>query len=141
MKALAAIRLQECSFAYLVEPRLIGGAGFHDGENVNKTGVVTALSQDLLDSSFLPGSRLSHELDFYARSLGNTLCILTDLKAKRFGPSSIVEDADIVTIEIGSHAASVAKYRECPLDNDTVITREDTSDLISISFHKRCHLH
>ncbi len=85
VKALAAIRLQECPFGFLVEPRLIGGAGFHGREDVNESRVRTAPSQDFLNSTLLPRSRLSHKLDFDTRLLGESFGILPDLSTVGLG--------------------------------------------------------
>lgn len=114
-------RRNECPAGLLVVPRLVGGACLHRREDVNEARVTAALSENLLNPALLAHGCPADELDPDAGPLRQTFGVGPDLIAKWLGESRIVEDADMMTVQVGCHPLGMAQSRKRPLDNDAVV--------------------
>ena len=65
--------------------------------------------------------------------------MVADLIAERFGEPGVVEDADLVVEEVARGRLGVADVRQGPRDDDAIQAREDTGDLLGVSFDEVSH--
>ncbi len=119
--AFSGVGAQKCPARLLVVPRLVGGACLHRREDVNEARVTAALCENLLNPALLAHRCRPDELDLDARRLRQTFGVGPDLIAKWLGKSRIVEDADMMTVQVGCHPLRMAQTRKRPLDNDAVV--------------------
>src|SRR6266498_2688212 len=97
VEALGVFGAEEGLARLLVVPRLEGRAGFHGGEDMDQTGRVAPLPEDLPEAVVLAeGLRRADELDLQPRFLGEALGILPDLVPERLGKARQVKQLDVV---------------------------------------------
>ena len=66
-------------------------------------------------------------------------CILTKLVAQRLGKPGVIEYPNVVRIQVRGHAFGMAKSWQSSLQNDPIKTRDNATNLVSMSFQQRCH--
>ncbi len=85
VQALATGGLQEGLLTLLVVPRLLAGASLHRGQDVDQTGMVPTLAEDILNPGFLSEPALGHELDDNTGLRGKLLSVGSYLVPERLG--------------------------------------------------------
>jgi len=80
-------------------------------------------------------------LDAYRSLFGQSLSIFSNLIPQRFGPASVVKDADTVEPQIPAHPIGVTDARQGATDHHPVQAGQLTSDFggmpLSEKFHYR----
>jgi len=94
-RAFAGDRLAEGLAACLVLPGIIGGAGLHGGEDVQRSGVIAARGAVLLSAALLT-ERLdfADELELQAGLGRQPIGAGANVIAQRLGPARIVEQTN-----------------------------------------------
>ena len=135
VQALAAIRAQESLPALLVVPGLVGGAGFHGGEDMHQAGVVSPLLDDFPDAVFLAeGLGLADVLDGESVVPGHLFGIFPYLFAQGVGELGKIEYPYVMGVEVGGHAIGVPPRYHVAVNHNTVITGENALDLFLVPF-------
>jgi hypothetical protein len=101
--------------------------------------MMSSLFEDLLDPVFLADVMVAEELDGQSRVRRQFLGMAAELIAERFGELGVIEDADVVIEEIASGGLGVADVWERPGDDDSIQARQDTRDLLGMSFDEVEH--
>ena len=94
VQALPVLVPEEGLAGRLVVPGLVGRAGLHGREDMDQSGMTSALFQDLLNPVFLADVAVAEELDGQPVVRGELFGMVADLIAERFGELGVVEDAD-----------------------------------------------
>ena len=123
----------------LVMPGLERGTGFHCREDVDQTGVITALGDDRLDALLLPEAVAPDELDVQPVLSGEFLGVSTDLLPELLGEQWIVEEANTNNSQVPRHGLGVADIGERTCDHHPVKARQGATNLGCMSVYERLH--
>ena len=134
MQALPVLVPEEGLAGRLVVPGLVGRAGLHGREDMDQSGMTSALFQNLLNPVFLADVAVTEELDAQAVVRGEFLGVAADLIAERLGELGVVEDADLVIEEVACSSLGMADIGESPRDDNPIQARQDARDLLGMSF-------
>ncbi len=139
METFAAVVFEKCFVSFLVMPGLIARTWLHCREDMHKTGMRTALNNDILYALFLAKVLFADEVDDKAVLCGNSFGILPYLFPQRQCPLGIVKNADAVRCQKQRHSLSIAYTGNGACQNNTVKTGGNTFDFITISFNEIWH--
>jgi len=139
MQTFAAVILEKRFVGIFVMPGLITGAWFHGREYVHKSGIRTALGNNLLNALFLAKVLFADEV--YGKSVlgGNRFCVLSYLFPQRQCPLGIVENTDALLLQKQCHSVCITNAGDGTGQNDTVKTGNDALNFVMVSFNKVLH--
>lgn len=100
---------------------------------------MSTLGKDFLDPFFFAKARHAYEFDLDTIFPRELFCILTNLVAQRLGKPGVIEDPNVLRIQVRGHAFGMAKSRQSSLQNHPIKTRDNATNLVSMSFQQRCH--
>jgi hypothetical protein len=139
MQAFAAVKLEKGFVRVLVMPGRKTGAGFHGRKDVDQTGMVSSLGQDLLNPLFLSKVLFADEIDGKAVLGREGFGVLSDLFPQGLCPAGVIKDPNPVAEQISRHALRIADTGDCSGQNDAVKAGNDTLNLVVMPFHKVLH--
>jgi hypothetical protein len=139
MQAFPVVKLEKGFVGVLVMPGRKAGAGFHGRKDVDQTGMVSSLGQNLLNPLFLSKVLFADEIDRKTVLGRKGFGVLSDLFPQGLCPAGVVKDPDPVTDQISRHALRIADTRNGSGQNDTVKAGNDALNLIVMPFHKVLH--
>lgn len=122
-----------------IMPGFKRGTGLHGGEDMDQSGMLPTLGDDLLDPFFLTEILLPDKLDLQSIVPGQLLRPQTDFVPQGFNKLGIIENSNALGSQIATHGIGIADIGKCSGDDDSVKTREDSTDFASISFCQHGH--
>ena len=139
VQALPVGGFEESLAGLLVVPGPEGRAGFHGGEDVHESGMVPALGDDRLDPLFLAEVLATDEVDVQASLAGQPLGVLSDFLAQGLGELGVIEQADVLGPQMGSHCGGMADLGNGASDDDAVVAGEQAANLVRVAFSQGGH--
>jgi hypothetical protein len=128
------------SFLALGVVGLKAGTVLHGGEDVHQPRMVASLSDNLLDPLFFSELPLPTDIfDFQSMVSSQSLCILSNLVAKRLSPTRVVEEANLSGVKIQSQSIFVADLGNGSTKDDSVKAGEDSTDLVAVTLGQEFH--
>jgi hypothetical protein len=116
----------------LVMPGFERRAGLQGGEDMDQSGMIPTLGDDLLDASFLTEILLSDKFDLQTIVLSQALRLETDFLPQGFGKLGIIENANALRSQVTTHCIGITDIGKRPSDDYPIEAREDTPNLIGI---------
>ena len=124
----------------LVVPGAIGGAEFHDREDMDQARMITPLSDDGLDSLFFTkGFVAMDELNLDAGFDSKLLSMVSQVIAQRLCPSGVIVQPDLVVTEVTRHGARTTDIGKGSDNYDTIEAEKYASDFILVAFNEGIH--
>lgn len=127
----------------LVMPGFERRTGLQGGEDMDQSGMIPTLGDDLLDPSFLTEILLSDKFDLQTILPSQTLRLETDFVAQGFGKLGVIENPNALGPQVATHRIGITDIAKGPRDDDPIEARENSSDFSGISFCQcshGCHL-
>ena len=139
VQTLSRHRLERCFAGLFIIPWLIGGAAFHSRKYMYKSGMRTALLDNLTDSGFLTKSFFANKINFKAVITGDFFGVGTNFFPQRISPLCKVEYANAFDGEKSTHSLSIANSGHCAVEYNSVKAGDDSFDFGIVPLDKVLH--
>jgi hypothetical protein len=125
---------EKCLARLLVMPGFERRTGLQGGEDMDQSGMIPPLGDDLLDPSFLTEILLSDKFDLQAIVPSQTLRLETDFVPQGFGKLGVIENPNALGPQVATHCIGITDIGKRPGDDDPIEARENSSNFTGISF-------
>jgi hypothetical protein len=122
-----------------IMPGFKRGTRLHGRKDMDQSGMIPALGDDLLDPLFLTEILLPDKLDLQSILLGQLLRPHTDFVPQGFDKLGIIENANALGSQMTTHGIGITDIGKCSGDDDPIKAREDSSNFTGVSFCQRTH--
>lgn len=139
VQAFAAVAFEERFAGLFVVPGLIAGTRFHGREDMDKTGLRAALSDNLLDALLLAKILFANEVDGKAVLTGNLFGVFPEVLPERHRPLGIVEYADVALPQKQCHSVGITNAGNRTRQYDAVKTRNNAFNFTPMSLNEIRH--
>ena len=122
-----------------IMPGFKRGTGLHGGEDMDQSGMIPALGDDLLQTLFFTKILLSDEFDLHPIVPAQLLGPQTDFVPQRFDELGIIENTNALRSQMAAYGIRITDIGKGPGDENPVKAREDSSNFTGIPFCQRGH--
>jgi hypothetical protein len=129
----------ECASVFVATTNAEGGAALDHRKDVDQTGMISALSDDLLDSVVFSEILLLDELDLHALLGNDGLDPLLELMRQGFKMPLEVRDLDVVSPQIGIDPILVLELREDAAEDYAIPAGQHSVDQATVSMKQISH--